>query len=149
VKFQATILQSGKTATGIVVPPDIVEDLGAGKKPPVSVTINGYTYRTSIAVMGGDYMIPVSAEIRAGAGIAGGDEVDVEVEVDTQPREVVVPADFTEALALNGAANTFFNGLSYSNKRRFVLSIEDAKTLETRLKRIEKSIGMLQESRAQ
>lgn len=143
MKFTTTILQSGKTATGIVVPPEVVAALGAGKKPAVKVTIKGYTYRSSIAVMGGDFMVGVSAETRAAAGVSGGDEVEVEVEPDTAPREVVVPNDLAAALAANEEAKVFFDGLSYSNKRRVVMPIDDAKTPETRARRIEKSVANL------
>ena len=85
MRFRTTIQQSGKTATGIQVPEDIIQTLGAGKRPAVKVTINGYTYRSTVAVMGGRYMVGVSAEHRAGAGVAGGDEVDVDIDLDTAP----------------------------------------------------------------
>src|SRR3954453_10674283 len=98
MRFHATLMQSGKTATGIRVPPDVVERLGSGKRPAVRVTICGYTYRSTIAPMGGAFMLPVSAEIRGITGVAAGDDVDVEVDLDTEPREVSVPADFARAL---------------------------------------------------
>lgn len=148
MKFYATVLLGGKTATGIEVPPDVVTSLGSGKRPPVSVTINGYTYRSTVAPMGGVFMLPVSAEVRQHAGVAAGDEVDVDVELDTAPREVTVPPDFAQALAGDDEARRFFDGLSYSNKRRIVLSIEDAKTAETRQRRIAKAVSALREGRA-
>lgn len=141
--FTANLELHGKTATGIEVPEEIVVGLGNGKKPAVRVTIRGYTYRTTIGVMGGKFLIPVSAEHRERAGIAAGDLVEVQLELDTEPRELVVPADFLEALAQNGKAKSFFEGLSYSNKRRFVWSIEEAKTAETRQRRIEKAVSSL------
>ena len=145
--FRATIELGGKTATGIQVPAEIVERLGAGQRPRVSVTINGYTYRSTVAPMGGVYMLPVSAEVRAGAGIAAGDEVDVVVALDTAPREVDVPADLAAALDGNAEAKRFFEGLSYSNKRRIVLSVESAKTAETRERRIAKAMSELRQGR--
>lgn len=145
MRFRATIELGGKTATGIQVPAEVVERLGAGKRPHVAVTINGYTYRSTIAPMGGVYMLPVSAEVREAAGVAAGDEVDVAVELDTAPREVEVPADLAAALAGNAEAKRFFEGLSYSNKRRIVLSIEGAKTAETRERRIAKAVSDLQQ----
>ena len=148
MRFHATLLQTGPTATGMEVPDGIVEALGAGKRPPVRVTINGYTYRNTIAVMGGVYMVGVSAEHRAGAGIAGGDEIDVDIELDREPRLVSVPADFAEALDRDPEARRFFDGLSYSVKQWHVLSIEGAKTAETRQRRIEKSVALLLEGRA-
>jgi antitoxin component of MazEF toxin-antitoxin module len=137
------ILAGGKTATGIVVPDEVVEALNAGKRPKVKVTINGYTYRSSIASMGGSFMVCVSAENRAATGVSGGDEVDVDIEVDTEPREVAVPPDLAEALDREPAARSAFNALTYSNKQRHVLPIEGAKTPETRQRRIEKSIATL------
>ncbi len=148
MKFRTTILQSGKTATGIVVPDQVVEALAAGKRPPVIVTIGAYTYRNTIAVMDGVYMVGVSAEHRAGAGVAGGDEVDVEIELDTAPREVSVPDDFAAALDAEPKARTTFDGLSNSNKGWHVLQVTGAKTDETRQRRIGKSVEMLREGRA-
>jgi hypothetical protein len=141
------IHQSGKTTTGIRVPDDIVDALGAGKRPPVRVTIGGYTYRSSIAVMGGEYWVGVSAENRAAAGVAGGDEVDVEIELDTAPREVTVPADFAAALDAEPDARRTFDALSYSNKSWHVLQVDGAKTDETRQRRLAKSIETLRAGR--
>ena len=145
--FHATLILSGKTATGIQVPDAIVEQLGAGKRPPVRVTIGSYTYRTTVAPMGGQFWIPVSAENRAGAGINAGDELDVEIEIDTEPREVAVPEDLMAALDADPAAKQAFEKLSYSNKRLHVLSVEDAKTPETRQRRVEKVITTLRGSK--
>ncbi len=147
MRFRTTILQGDKTATGIRVPDAVVEALGSGKRPPVRVTINGYTYRSTVAVYGGEYLVGVSAENRAGARVAGGDEVDVEIELDTAPREVSVPADFGAALDAEPNARRTFDALSYSNKSFHVLSIEGAKTPETRQRRIAKSIDTLREGR--
>lgn len=143
VEFKAILEQHGKSATGMEVPEEVMSRLGSSKKPAVRVTVQGYAYRTTIGVMGGKYLIPVSAEHRKGAGIAAGDQVEVRLELDTEPRELEVPADFQEALALNEKAKVFFEGLSYSNKRRFVLNIEEAKTAETRQRRIEKAVAAL------
>jgi hypothetical protein len=147
MRFHATLLLNGKTATGIQVPDDVVAALGSSKKPPVRVTIRDTTYRTTVAVVGEAFMIPISEEIRKKAGIAAGDELEVEIEPDLEPREVTVPPDLADALAQDVDAKRFFEGLSYSNKRRFVLSIEDAKTAETRQRRILKAITMLREGR--
>lgn len=143
MKFKATIELSKKTATGIQVPEKIVNALGAGKKPPVKVTIGSYTYRSTVASMGGKFMLPVSQEHRTQAGLQAGDEIEVEIELDTAPRELTVPADFAEALDRHAEARQFFDNLSYSNKRRFVLNIEGAKSAETRQRRIEKSVELL------
>jgi hypothetical protein len=147
VRFRTTIQQSGKTTTGIEVPEQVVEALGSGKRPAVKVTINGYTYRSTVAVLGGRYMVGVSAEHRAGAGVAGGDEVDVDIELDTAPREVRVPADLAAALDAEPAARRAFDGLSYSNKSWHVLQVEGAKTDETRQRRIARSVDILKQGR--
>lgn len=148
MKFHTTLLQSGKTATGIQVPNEVVESLGAGKRPPVRVTINGYTYRNTIAVMGGVFMVGVAAEHREKARVAGGDQIDVEIELDTAPRELAVPLDFSTALAAEPAARRSFESLSYSRKQALVLPIEQAKTPETRQRRIDKALVALKEGRA-
>jgi hypothetical protein len=147
MRFHTTILQGDKTATGIRVPDEIVAALGTSKRPAVRVTINGYTYRSSVAVVSGVFMVGVSAEVRKGAGVAGGDEVDVDIELDTEPREVTVPPDFAAALDRDAEARRCFDRLSYSHKRRHLLAIEDAKTAETRQRRIDKVIAMLREGR--
>ncbi|MNC08633.1 hypothetical protein D3C75_562290 [compost metagenome] len=149
MKFRTTVILGGKTATGIPVPDEVIERLGQGKKPAVKVTVNGYTYASTVAVMGGQFMLPLSAENRKGAGVSAGDEIEVELVHDNEPREVSVPQDFAEALDLEPAARRFFDGLSYSGKRRFVLSIEDAKTAETRQRRITKAVQTLSEGRTQ
>ncbi len=148
MNFQTVVELGGKTATGIRVPPEVVEALGSGKKPAARVTINGYTYRSTVAVYGGEFMLPVSAEVRERAGVAAGDEIEVAVELDTEPRVVEVPDDFAAALATDVEAQQFFEGLSYSNKRRIVLSINDAKTLETRQRRITRTIEDLRQGKA-
>lgn len=147
MRFRAVIQLGGKTATGIQVPPEVVANLGTGKRPSVRVTINGYTYPSTVASMGGKFMLPVSAEVRAGAGVTAGEEVDVDIELDTEPREVSVPPDLADALDSDAGARRFFDGLSYSNKRRIVLSVEEAKTAETRQKRITKAVSMLHEGK--
>ncbi|HSH80217.1 MAG TPA: DUF1905 domain-containing protein, partial [Herpetosiphonaceae bacterium] len=105
--FRAIVELGGKTATGISVPPEIVAALGSSKRPAVQLTINGHTYRSTVAPLGGAFMLPVSAEVRAAAGIAAGDEVEVDVELDTAPREVTVPPDFAEALDGDADARRF------------------------------------------
>jgi hypothetical protein len=144
--FNTTILQIGNN-TGICVPDEVVADLGEGKKPPVSVTVDDYTYRSTIAVMGGKFMIGVSAAIRKETGIKGGDKVKVTLALDTKPREAEVPADFQQLLNKAPKAKQFFESLSYSGKQRYVLQIGLAKTPETRQRRMEKFIIDLSEGK--
>jgi hypothetical protein len=145
MKFSTTIVQTGANTTGIVVPDAVVEALAAGKRPKVRATIKDHSWRTSLASMGGRFMVGVSAEVRAAAGVAGGDAVDVELEIDDAPREIEVPADFAAALAAHATEKARFEKLSYSHQRRHVMAIESAKTPETRARRIEGALKMLRE----
>jgi len=143
-KFKTTILQAeGMNATGIVVPDEIVDKLGAGKKPKVSVTLKAYTYRSTVAVMGGKYMLPLAKEHRDAADVKGGDKVEVSLELDTAPREVEVPKDFAAALKKAGLTRDFA-ALAFTHRKEHVRAIEEAKAAETRLRRIEKAVAMVQ-----
>jgi bifunctional DNA-binding transcriptional regulator/antitoxin component of YhaV-PrlF toxin-antitoxin module len=143
MRFHGVIELGGRTATGIEVPEDVVTGLNAGRRPPVSVTIGAYTYRSTVASRDGRFLIPVSAEVRRGAGVQAGDEVDVELVLDTAPRVVTVPADLAEALDADPPARKAFDGMSYSHQRQYVLAVEDAKTPATRQRRIDSTITKL------
>ena len=145
LRIRALLEQNGKTAVGFAVPEDVVLALGRGKRPPVRVTMNGYTYRSTVAPMGGRYLVGVSAENRAGAGVRGGETHDIELELDDAPREVALPDDLAAALAAEPAAQRTFDALSPSNKGYHVSLVEGAKSAETRTRRIEKSIAALRE----
>ncbi|TMD92747.1 MAG: DUF1905 domain-containing protein [Chloroflexi bacterium] len=147
MRFRAKVLQAGKTATGIEVPAKVVAALGSSKVPLVRATINGYTYRSSVAVMGGKFMLGVSAEVREAASVAGGDVVDIDLELDTEPREVSIPPDFAAALARDPKAKSRFDGLSNSKKKRLVSPIEAGKAAATRERGIAKAIAMLKDGR--
>ena len=142
MRFRAEVELHGKTATGIEVPESVVEGLGAGKRVPVAVTINGYTYRTTIAPYTEAYFIPLSAENRAGAGVRAGEVVDVDIERDTAPREVTVPADLAEALDAAGVREAF-DALSFTRRKEYVVAVEGAKKPETRRARIERAVAEL------
>lgn len=145
MQFETVIETSGKTALGFRIPPEVVEGLGRGKRPAVLVTINGHTYRSTVAVMGGAFMIGVSAENRIPAGVSGGETVIVDLELDTAPRRVEVPADLRAELDQDGEARSRFEALSYSAQQRHVLPIQGAKTPETRARRIAKTMAALRE----
>src|SRR5579872_7035272 len=147
MRIRTKILLSGKTAAGIEVPAKVVAALGSSKRPPVRATINGFTYRTSIASMGGKFMMGVPPEFREGAGVAAGDTVDVDLELDTEPREVAVPPDFAAALGRDAGARRAFEAMNYSNKRRLVTAIEAVKNADTRGRRIEKTVEQLREGK--
>jgi Bacteriocin-protection, YdeI or OmpD-Associated/Domain of unknown function (DUF1905) len=143
MKFSATVELGGKTATGIEVPAEVVTALGPGGRPPVTVTIGGHTYRTTVARMGGRYLVPLSAENRTAAGVAAGDQVDVDIEPDTAPREVDVPADLAEALAGDDAARATFDGLSFTHRKEWVRWVEEARKPETRATRLARTVESL------
>jgi len=143
-----TVVQ-GTTVTGIEVPPDVIAALGKGKKPPVVVTIGDYSYRNTVAVMGGRYMVALSVKNRAAAGVEGGEEIEVDLTLDTEPRQVAVPEDFAAALDAEPKARTFFDGLPASQRGWFVLGIEEAKKPETRRNRITKAVERLASGRGQ
>lgn len=143
MRFESIVELGGKTATGIRVPAEVVEGLGSHRRPPVRVTVGGHTYRTTVAPMSGAYFVPLSAENRTAAGVAAGDRVTVDIELDTEPRVVEVPADLAEALARAPVARDRFQALSYSKQRAHVLSVEGAKTAETRARRVTKVLDEL------
>ena len=141
VTFETTVAARGNN-TGIVVPTDVIDQLAAGKRPPVVVDVNGYVYRSTVAVMGGTHMIGISAAIRQATGLKGGDPIRVALTVADTPREVDVPADFGAALAADPGAGAFFEKLSNSLQRYHVSTINAAKSAETRQRRIEKAIAL-------
>lgn len=142
MRYRTTIVGRGNT-TGIEVPPEVIESLGGNKRAPVKVTLNGYTYRSTIGSMDGKSMISLSLENRTNAGVTGGQELDVEVVLDTEPRVVEVPPDLAAALDAEPAARATFDKISNSNKGWHVLHVTGAKTEETRRRRIEKSVATL------
>ena len=145
MEFRATVELGGKTATGLQVPDDVVAALGGGKRPPVTVTLGGYAYRTTVAPMGGAFWIPLAAEHREAAGVRAGQEVDVRVELDTAPRETPLPEDL--AAALDDSARAFFDGLAPSHRKESVRSVEEAKKPETRATRAESTAEPLRAGR--
>jgi hypothetical protein len=144
--FETTVAASGNN-TGIVVPAEVIEQLGAGKRPPVLVNINGYEYRSTAAVMGGQHMIGISAAVRAATGLTGGDPIRVVLTVADTPREVDVPTDFAAALAAEDGTEAFFGKLSNSLQRYHVDNINGAKTEDTRQRRIEKAVALFREGK--
>ena len=141
MRFETTLHQTGNN-TGIEVPPEIIDALGGGKRPAVSLSVNGYAYRSTVGVMGGKSLVPFSSEHRKASGLKGGDSIVVEIELDTAPRETVVPEDFAAALEAAGL-RAAFDKLAPSHRKEHVRAIDEAKTAETRIRRIEKAIEKL------
>jgi len=142
MRFQTTMFLSGNN-TGIEVPPEVIEALGAGRKPPVTVVVNGFEYRSTVAVMGGRYLIPFSSDKRAATGIAGGDPITVDLEVDTAPRSVELPQDFAAALDAAPGAREAYERLAPSHRKAHVTAIEQAKAPETRQRRIDAAVAKI------
>ncbi|MDX3458567.1 YdeI/OmpD-associated family protein [Streptomyces sp. ME02-8801-2C] len=142
MKFTTKMFQTGNN-TGVPVPAEVVEALGGGRRPAVSVLVNGYAYRSTIASMGGQFLIPFSADKRRESGISGGDSIEVELALDTAPRTVEPPADLAAALAAVPGAGAAFRALSPSRQKAHVTSIDDAKTDATRQRRITKVVEEL------
>ena len=147
MRYPTTIERTGPNTAGIPVPDEVLTGLGGGRRPAVTVTLNGYTYRSTVGSMGGRSLIPLSSAHRAAAGVEGGEKLEVEIELDTAPRTLDVPADLAAALAAEPAASATFERLSYSDKSWHVLQVEGAKAPETRARRIAKSVAMLREGR--
>ena len=145
VKFHTTILQTGRNTAGIQVPEEVMGKLGAGKRPLVRVTINNYTYRSAVAVMGGKYMISFNPEHRKASGIQGGDEADVTLELDVEPRTVEIPSDLKDAL-MKAHALEAFEKSTPSMKKEYVRQVEEAKAQQTRERRITKIVEKLSAS---
>ncbi len=141
VSFETTVAVTGNN-TGIVVPDEVIEQLAAGKRPPVLVNVNGYEYRNTVGVMGGRHMISISAAVRNATGLKGGDPIRVTLTVADTPREVIIPADFAAALAADEQAGAFFGKLSNSMQRYHVDNITAAKSADTRQRRIDKAIDL-------
>ena len=125
--------------TGMPVPDEVLEALGGGRRPAVDVAVNGYRFRSTVGIMGGKALVPFSSEHRAASGIAGDDPIDVELALDTAPREVAVPADFAAALEAAGVTDAF-GKLAPSHRKAHVTSIEGAKAAETRQRRIDAAV---------
>jgi bacteriocin resistance YdeI/OmpD-like protein/uncharacterized protein DUF1905 len=144
MKFKTTIRQAeGSTATGIEIPDEVIAAMGAGKKPPVKLTVNGYEYRSTVATVSGKFMVGFSADHRNASGLKGGDAIEVEIELDTQPRTVDLPADFQAALNADAKAKATFEKLSNSLKGYHVSQVTGTENPETRQRRIDKSIATL------
>ncbi len=143
MRFISTLTLDGKTATGITVPEEVVAALGGGKRPRVRVTLNGYTYQSTVARMRGDYKIPVSAAVREQIGLTAGDQVEVSIALDQEERVVAVPADLAAALEEDPVAKKTFESLSVSKRKQHVLAVEGAKTAGTRERRISKVLAEL------
>lgn len=144
--FETTVSAVGNN-TGIVVPDEVLEQLGAGRRPALLVELAGHEYRTTAGVMGGRSMVAVSAAVRRATGLSGGDPVRVTLTVADTPREVVVPDELAAALAADEQAGAFFAGLSNSLQRYHADLVAGARTPETRTRRVERALALFREGK--
>jgi hypothetical protein len=146
ITFTTTLVKDSEVnATGLQIPAEVIAALNSGKKPKVIVSLNGYTYRSTVAVMGGEFWVGLAKEHRLAAGLQGGETLEIGLELDTEPRLVEVPADLASALALEPGAAAAFDALSYSARKEYARQVESAKAAETRSRRI---AGILEKLRA-
>jgi hypothetical protein len=145
IRFTTTLLARGPAAA-VVLDDAQVAAVGEGaKRFPVAAAVNGYTWRTSVARMGGEFLLGLNRAVRLQAGVQAGDTVEVEIELDTAPREVVVPDALAGALAHDVAARAAFEALSYSHRKEYARWIDEAKRDETRERRLAKTLARLRE----
>jgi hypothetical protein len=142
MKFQSTV-EPPEPMKGLEIPPEVVESLGGGKRPAVTITLNGHVWRSRVAIMRGRYLIGLSKANRQAAGVETGDEVEVGLELDTEPREVVEPEELISALDAEPDARIAYDKLPPGRKRQYVIAVEGAKKAETRKRRVEKVIAEL------
>ncbi len=145
--FTTTLQQAdGLNATGIRIPAEVVAALGTQKRPKVKVTVNGYTYRNTVAVFGDVFMVGVSQAHREASGLKACNQIEVTLELDTEPRTVEVPEDLRAALSEKAGAMDKFDALAFSRRKEFVRQVEEAKAQETRERRIAKIVAELSNS---
>ncbi|MFD8206989.1 YdeI/OmpD-associated family protein [Streptomyces sp. NPDC059695] len=142
MKFRAQV-EPPEPMRGLEVPPEVMAALGGGARPPVTITIHGHSWKSRVAILRGRHLLGLSNAHRQAAGVTIGEEVEVELELDTEPRVVVEPEDFARALDDDPAARAAYDSLSHSRKREHVRAVESAKKPETRRRRIEKAIAAL------
>lgn len=147
LSFRATLVPRGPAAA-VVLDDEQVAEVGEGRKRfPVVATVDGYTWRTSVARMGGEFLLGLNREVRTGAGVEAGDEVDVELTLDTEPREVEVPPELAAALARDPAADAAYERLSFTHRKEYARWVAEAKRDETRARRVAQAVEMLREGR--
>ena len=142
MKFRTTV-EPLEPMRGLEIPESVVDSLGGGKRPPVTITVNGHTWKSRVAIMRGRFLLGLSNANRTAAGIATGDEVEVEVRLDAEPRVLVEPEDFARALDADPVARAAYDRLAHTHRREHLLAIESAKKAETRKRRIEKALEVL------
>jgi hypothetical protein len=145
LKWTATLEPRGPAAA-VILDDEQVAAVGEGaKRFPVVARVNGYEWRTTVTRMSGEFLLGLNREVREGAGVEAGDSVDVEVELDTAPREVEVPEALASALAEDAAASNRWESLSYTHRKEYARWVTEAKRDETRDRRVTRAIEMLRQ----
>lgn len=142
MQFRAVVIPSGN-ATAVELPDEVVQTLGSEARPPVAIVINGHSWRSRVAVMNGQRLVGISAAHRAAAGIELGQTIEIDITLDTAPREVEEPDDLRSALDAGNAVRSAFDKLPFGLRAKHVRDIEAAKTPEVRARRIAKLIETL------
>ena len=147
VRLTATLVPRGPAAA-VVLDGEQVAVVGEGaKRFPVVATVNGYSWRTTVMRMGGEFLLGLNRAVREEAGVEAGDSVEVMLELDTAPREVELPEALANALAEDSEARAAFDRLAYTYRKEYARWIDDAKRDETRQRRVAQAVEMLREGR--
>src|SRR5215472_14478892 len=143
IHFRA-VLQARGPAAAVVLDESQVAAVGEGaKRFPVAATVNGYTWRTSVARMGGEYLVGLNRQVREAAGVQAGDEAEVSIELDQAPREVEVPEALAAALAADPQAAASFERMAFTHRKEYARWIAEAKRAETRQRRVAQAVEMI------
>jgi Bacteriocin-protection, YdeI or OmpD-Associated/Domain of unknown function (DUF1905) len=147
IRLSATLVPRGPAAA-VVLDDEHVAAVGEGaKRFPVVATVNGYTWRTTVTRMRGEFLLGLNRAVREEAGVEAGDTVAVDLALDTAPREVEVPEALANALADDPAARAAFEGLAYTHRKEYARWIDEAKRDETRKRRVDKALEMLRQGK--
>ena len=143
IRFRAQLQPRGPAAAVVLDDAQVAEVGEGARRFPVVATVNGYTWRTSVARMGGEFLVGLSQEVRQGAGVQAGDEVDVTIELDSAPRDVEVPEALAAALAADPRAKAAFDGMAFTHRKEYARWVAEAKRDETRQRRVQQAVEMI------
>lgn len=147
IRFTARLEPRGPAAAVVLDDAQVAEVGEGARRFPVVATVNGYTWRTSVARMGGEFLVGLSREVREGAGVTAGDEVDVALELDTQPREVEVPPELAAALSADPAVAAAYDRLAFTHRKEYARWVAQARQPQTRERRAAQAVEMIRAGR--
>jgi len=143
MKLRLELRGHGGNTAGFEIPDEVIDELGGGRRPKVVVTVGTHTWRSSIANMGGTFMLGVSMANREAAGVSAGETLDVDIELDTAPRTVDVPSELAGELERDASARAVWDSWSFTRQQEAARSLTEAKKPETRARRLEKVLAEL------